>query len=110
MAGQIACPKCGSTNIQVNVIQENRGTITKEKTTSKYKEKRHGCLWWLVVGWWWWIIDLLLWIFAFIPRALMHIGRHKKYKGSSTTTSTTKNIVGYKTVCVCQNCGYNWEK
>lgn len=101
----ICCPKCGSGNIDFQVQQETK-SITKTK--SKYHEKGHGCLWWLLIGWWWWIIDLFLWVFLFIPRALLHIGRKKKYVGDSK--STTRNKVQYKTVCVCQNCGHNWVK
>lgn len=101
----ITCPKCGSNNIDFQVQQEAK-TITKTK--SKYKEKRHGFLWWICIGWWWWMIDIFLWIFLFIPRALLHIGRKKKYVSDST--SVTKNKVNYKTICVCQNCGHNWKK
>ena len=99
------CPKCGSLNVDFQVQQETKA-ITKTK--SKYKEKGHGILWWLTIGWWWWIVDLFLWIFMFIPRVLIHIGRKRNYKGSEK--STTKNKVQYKTVCLCKNCGYNWVK
>ena len=101
----ICCPKCGSNNIDFQVQQETK-TVTKTK--SKYREKGHGCLWWLMFGWWWWIIDLFLWIFLFLPRVLLHIGRKKKYVGGAKSVS--KDKVKYKTVCVCQTCGHNWVK
>ena len=108
---QIVCPQCGSTNVRVEVQQENQGSVTTQKTKSKYKEdRRHGCLWWFFIGSWWWIIDLFIWIFAFIPRLLIHVGRKKKYTSTSTSVAKTKNIITYKTVCVCQNCGHNWVK
>lgn len=46
------CPKCGSENVEVSVFQENSGSTTISKTTSKYKQKGHGCLWWLLIGSW----------------------------------------------------------
>ena len=110
MGEQIRCPKCGSFHVNVDVMQENAGSITTQRSKSQYKEKRHGCLWWVFTGWWWWIVDGLILIFAFVPRALIHIGRKRDYNGSSTNKSKTKNIIRYKTICVCQNCGYHWEK
>lgn len=106
---KMICPRCGGTNVSVNTVQENLGSTNISQTKSKYKEKGHGCLWWLFIGSWWWIIDLLLWIFLFIPRALMHIGRKKKYVGKSTTVSSTMNHIVYKTICTCQSCGNAWE-
>ena len=108
------CPKCGSTNVSVNTFQENHGSVTTAKTKSKYKEQGHGCLWWLLIGWWWWIVDLLSWIFLFIPRLIIRLFaspfKKKKYKGTSSTISTTVNNVTYKTVCTCQNCGHSWSR
>ena len=90
---RMQCPYCGGVNISVQTIQENLGGQTVTRTTSQYKEKRHGCLWWLLIGWWWWMIDLFLWVFMFIPRVLLHIGRRKKYVGKSTSVTTTNNRV-----------------
>ena len=98
------CPNCNSENVKVESVQENLGTTEISKT--KTKEKRHGIIWWLFIGWWWWIIDLILWIILFIPRALLHIGRKKKYV--STTRSQSVNHIVYKTICTCQNCGNTW--
>ena len=36
------CPKCGSENVTVQVVNE-----------TELKEKKHGFLWWLCVGWYW---------------------------------------------------------
>ena len=106
------CPKCGSTDVDIQVMQESTGSVTKTRTVSKYKEKGHGCLWWLLIGWWWWIFDLFLWIFLFLPRLIMRLFaapfKKKKYEGQSTSTATTKNKVRYRSVCVCKDCGYNW--
>ena len=107
------CPKCGSENVQTQVFQENRGAKTFTTTKSKYKEKGHGCIWWLFIGWWWWIIDLLLWIFLFIPRLILRLFaapfKKKKYKGTSASVSSTVNDIAYTTVCTCQNCGHVWK-
>ena len=108
------CPKCGSANVNVNTFQENRSTVTTATTQSKYREKGHGCLWWLLIGWWWWIVDLLSWIFLFLPRLILRLFtapfKKKKYTGTSRTVSTTVNDVSYKTICTCQSCGYSWNK
>ena len=103
------CPKCNSENVKVESVQENIGSSEISTTKSKYKENGHGCLWWIFIGSWWWIIDLFLWIFLFIPRMLMRIGRKKKYVGTSTTSTQTVNHIVYKTMCTCQNCGNTWE-
>jgi len=101
----MVCPKCGSSNVNIQTFQENKGSITHTK--SKYKEKKHGILWWLFIGWWWWVIDLILWIFLFIPRLLLRLGRKKKYVGKST--SITVNDISYKNVYTCQDCGNTWS-
>ena len=106
---RLTCPQCGSINVSVQVFQEQAGTTTVSKTKSKYKEKGHGCLWWLLIGWWWWMVDLLLWIFLFLPRLLIQIFKKKKYVGSSQTVSQTVNQTVYKSMCNCMSCGYVWE-
>lgn len=107
---RLRCPKCGSENVTVQVFQEEAGTTTISKTRSKYKEKRHGCLWWLLIGWWWWIIDLLLWIFLFPVKLIQAVTRKRKYKGKSTTVSQSTNELKYRTMCICGNCGHSWVK
>lgn len=108
------CKKCGATNIYTEVFQEQTGGKTITKTKSKYKEVGHGCLWWLLIGWWWWIVDLFLWVFAFLPRLILRLFaapfKKKKYVDKSTSISSTKNQIRYKTIYVCQNCGYRWDK
>lgn len=112
MANQISCPKCLSENVDIQVMQENKGSVTRTRTKSKYKEKGHGCLWWLVVGWWW-IIDLFSWFFLFVPRLILRLFaapfKKEKYIGNSTTISKTGNKIRYQRVCVCKDCGYYWK-
>lgn len=104
------CPKCGGHNVDTQVHQENMGKSTITKTKSKYKQKGHGCLWWVVFGWWWWIVDLMLWISIFPIRLLAQLFKKKKYVGDSTSVSTTKNHIKYRTVYLCKSCGHHWEK
>ena len=103
------CPKCGSDNITYQTFQENKGGKTVTRTKSKYKEKRHGCLWWGFIGWWWWIIEIFLWIFLFIPRMLIHIGRKRDFNMTSKTVSRTKNKIAYRKMAQCQDCGRTWK-
>lgn len=78
------CPRCGSENINANVINEVR------------EKKNHGCLWWVLIGWWW----RLIWFIFFGMWYLLY----RAIKGSTTIVSEQK------TICVCQNCGHRWEK
>jgi len=84
----MVCPKCKSQNVTVQVVSE----------TSLYKKKK-GLLWWLLVGWWWWIVELFLWVCFTIPRLLIQILKPTRY-----VTKTT-----HHSMCVCQDCGYNWK-
>ena len=43
----MTCPKCGSTNVQMQTFQEQQGSRTKTKFRFKAGEKRHGFFWWL---------------------------------------------------------------
>ncbi len=108
----MTCPKCGSHEISLNTFQENKGVVSISATDSQGEETGHGCLWWLIIGWWWWIIDLFLWIVAFVPRLILHLFassyKKKSYEGSSSTESVTENVIIYKNVGTCQNCGYIW--
>ena len=104
------CPKCGSSNVDIQLHQENVGGNTITTTKSRYKQKGHGCLWWLFIGWWWWMIDLMLWIFIFPIRFLVQLFKKKKYVGKATSVSSTKNEIRYRTVCLCKSCGHHWEK
>lgn len=82
------CPKCGSENVNVQIVEKH-----------SLSKKGKGLVWWLFIGWWWWIIDLMLWFFLTIPRLFVQILKPSKYKMKSKTVS----------VCVCQNCGHNWN-
>ncbi len=104
------CPKCGSSNVAVQVFQEVNGTQTFSRTRTKTKQVGHGCLYWVLIGWWWWVIDLMIWIVAFVPRAIFALCRKRKYKSTSTTVSGTHNDISYKQMCVCQNCGNSWQQ
>lgn len=108
MAQQI-CPRCGSDNIEIKMYKENLGSQTITTSKSKYKEKGHGLLWWLFIGSWWWIIDLCMWICFFPLRLIMQLFKKKKYVGKSTSVSTTMHNVEYRSMCLCKDCGYNWD-
>jgi hypothetical protein len=79
------CPKCQSENVSTQVIN-----------TVKLKNKHHGLLWWMFVGWYWVPIK---WIVFTVPALIFAIFGSKKQKAVNKR----------KTVCVCQNCGYNWN-
>ena len=79
------CPKCGSDNVNVQVINE-----------VEIKNKRHNILWWIFVGIWWIPIK---WLFFTLPALILKLFGHKKQK--------VKNI--QKTMCTCQQCGNTWE-
>lgn len=78
------CPKCGSPNVTINVIQD-----------TKLVNKHHGIIWWLCVGWWWLPIK---WLCLTLPALLAKIFIPKRQKVVQTT----------RRVCVCQQCGNNW--
>lgn len=103
------CPRCDSTSIDIQVFQENQGSVTTSTTKSKYKEKGHGYLWWIFIGSWWWMIDLMLWVFLFIPRLVLQLFKKKKYTGKSSTISTSQNVIVYRRICTCKNCGHSWS-
>lgn len=79
------CPKCGSENVNVQVINE-----------VELKNKHHGFFWWILWGWYWVPIK---WLFLTLPALILKLFGHKKQK--------VKNI--QKTMCTCQNCGKTWE-
>lgn len=78
------CPKCGSDNVNVQVVSE-----------TKLKIKRHGLIYWLLIGWW---LNLILWIFWTIPMLIFTLFRPRRY------TMKTK----HQSVWVCQSCGKHW--
>lgn len=77
--GGLVCPACGSSNINVQMVQEEMKTSTKE----------NGCLWEL---------GRLLLIFCTCGLWLL-VGKHK---------ATSKTSVSTRKVHVCQNCGNTW--
>lgn len=80
----MTCPKCGSENVNVQVVTE-----VKEK-------RKKGLLYWLFIGWWW---ELCAWLLFGIFK-LFHVLFARK----------TKTVSKAKTVAVCQNCGHKWNK
>lgn len=81
---QKTCPKCGSENTIVQVVNEQ-----------KLKNKHHGFFWWIFIGWWWLFVK---WLIFTLPALIVKILKPKKQKIKNKTV----------TKCVCQNCGYNW--
>lgn len=81
----MVCPKCGSTNVNVQIVSD---------VTSK--TEHHGVMWWLLVGWWWIPVK---WLFLTLPALLAKIFIPKRKK----VVTTQKNM------CVCQNCGNTWQ-
>ena len=81
----MTCPKCNSSNVNVNVINE-----------VKLKNQHHGVIWWICVGWWWIPIK---WICLTLPALLAKIFIPKKQKAINIQ----------KTMCVCQDCGNSWQ-
>lgn len=79
------CPKCGSTNVNVQMMQD-----------VKLKDKHHGILWWLCIGWWWIFIK---WMVFTLPALFFAIFGHKKQKV----------VIKNYSACICQNCGHNWK-
>ena len=79
------CPKCGSENVNVQMITE-----------TQLKEKKHGVMWWLLIGWWW---IPTKWIFLTVPALIVKIFAPKKYE-----TKTTQ-----KKMAVCNSCGHSWK-
>ncbi len=79
------CPKCGSNNVNVQVINE-----------VYLKNKHQGCLWWLFIGCWW---VPFKWLVLTVPAIILKIFGRKKQKVINKNRSTA----------VCQNCGYRWN-
>jgi uncharacterized Zn finger protein len=79
------CPKCGSEDIKVELMTEQ-----------KLKRKKKSLLYWLTIGW---MIEPFLWFFLTIPKLFFEIFKPTKYKMQTKT----------KKVAICQDCGYTWE-
>ncbi len=85
------CPKCGSDNVNVQVV-------TEAKTELLVQKKHHGILWWICIGWWWLPVK---WLFLTVPAFLVKFLAPKTYK--------TKTHIAHKSMCVCQSCGHHWK-
>lgn len=81
----MTCPKCGSQNVNVSVIDE-----------MQLKDKHHGCLWWVCIGWWWLMVK---WLVFTLPALIVAIFKPKKQK----------LVNKQKTMYACQNCGHTWK-
>ena len=80
------CPKCKGGNVTTQIVNEVH-----------LKNKRHGLFWWLFIGWWWVFIK---WFVFTLPALFFAIfGRRKQ-----------KAVNKKRTMCVCQQCGYSWQK
>lgn len=79
------CPKCGSSNINVQMVSE-----------SKLKNKHQSIFYWLIIGWW---LHLIMWFFFTIPMIL----------GKMFGSKNKKLVTKHKSMAVCQNCGYSWK-
>lgn len=84
MAKQLSCPKCGGTNLQVQMVEA--GMTTKHKGNGllgNVNNAARGVAALSTLG-----MSNLVW---------------KKSKGGSKTT------VNMQKVCICQDCGYSWD-
>lgn len=79
------CPRCGSNNVNVQMITE-----------TQLKDAHHSCLWWIFIGWWW---EAILWIFLTFPKLIFTIFGHKKQRLEQRHVK----------MCVCQDCGHSWQ-
>lgn len=79
------CPKCGSNSVNIQSINQVH-----------LRNVHHGCLWWLIIGFWWIPIK---WTVFTLPAFIFKIFGHSKQKA----------VNRIKTVCVCQNCGHEWN-
>ena len=79
------CRRCGSTNIEMTVINE-----------MQVRKAHHGCAWWCFVGWWWLAVK---WIFFTVPALIAKLFFPDKMYISNKIN----------TYAVCQNCGYKWK-
>ncbi|MBQ4424984.1 MAG: hypothetical protein II882_04535 [Lachnospiraceae bacterium] len=79
------CPRCRSMNVNVQIVSDVR-----------LVNKHHGIFWWIFVGWWWVPVK---WIIFTVPALLAKIFIPKRQKIKQTN----------RRVCICQNCGYQWN-
>lgn len=82
------CPKCGSNNVNVQLINEQT-----------LKNAHHSIFWWLFCSWWIWIWWIFKWVFLTLPALIGAFSKNKKQQIKNKTVS-------YGT---CQTCGYHWK-
>ena len=81
----MTCPRCGSNNVSVQMVSD-----------VQLKQKHHSLIWWLLIGWWYVVLKWCIFpLFALIVK----IFAPKKQEIRQNNYS----------MCVCQNCGYNWK-
>ncbi len=84
MTNSLVCKKCGSTNVNVQLLNEQQ-----------LKKKNKGLFYWLFFGW---FLDLMLWVYFFgIKLIMLFLPKKKQIKNISHS------------IAVCQNCGNQWE-
>ena len=106
--GGIRCPSCGSTNVDIQTFQEQKGTASIAHTHGSVGKGKHGCLWWILIGWWW---EILSCVYLFPIKLIATLKRKRREKSlDATTAGYAHNIIAYKTVCTCKNCGHHWKK
>ena len=79
------CPKCHSTNINVQAV-----------TDVKLKTKKKSFWYWVTIGW---IVEPMFWIFLTIPKLFFELFSPRKVQTQSKTNK----------VAICQNCGHSWK-
>ncbi len=111
---RVRCPQCGSDDLTMETMQENLGSTTISRTKTRSRRQGKGIIWWLLIGWWWWMVDLCLWVFAFVPRLILHLfaGLFKRDArvARSTTVERTENEIRYIRLYTCNNCGASWKR
>ena len=93
----LKCPKCGSFNVNVQMVENGSVGTSRTKITKKHK----GLLYWLIFGWW---LQPMIWIFT-VPFKMLF--GSKKTVGKATTITANKTL--NKSMAVCQNCGHSWK-
>lgn len=75
------CPKCGSENTRVEIINETH-----------IKRKRNWVYWICCL----WLIDIMFWMLFFLPRLILQLFKGKEYK----------MVNKQKKMLICNSCGY----
>jgi len=75
------CPKCGSENTRVEIINETH-----------IKRKRNWVYWLCGL----WLIDIMFWMLFFLPRLILQLIKGKEYK----------MVNKQKKMLICNSCGY----